>query len=287
METPSSGQAIVIGGSMAGLIAARALADHFAQVTIIERDRLPDGPEARRGVPQARHVHVLLLRGQHIFGQWFPGLEDELGVAGAVQVDVTGDGLWLNRAGWGLVFTSGLHLRTCSRDLREWVLRRHLRAIPAVCFREECEVVGLRTATPGGPVIRVQVRARGQAADPAGAAEDLAADLVVDASGRGSHAPQWLAALGYARPTERVINSFLGYSSRYYAPPPASPRPGGRAFTSRPAPPTHLRGGGIYVVEGGRWLVTLIGPDGITPRPPTLRFWSSPAACVAHLSTKP
>jgi 2-polyprenyl-6-methoxyphenol hydroxylase-like FAD-dependent oxidoreductase len=259
MESPNFGQAIVIGGSMAGLIAARALADHFAQVTVIERDRWPDGPAPRRGVPQARHVHVLLLRGQHILGQWFPGLEDDLGAAGAPQVDVTGDGLWLNRAGWGRVFSSGLHLRTCSRDLREWVLRRQLRTVPAVRFREECEVVGLRTATPGGPVSGVRMRARGSAADPAGAEEELAADLVVDASGRGSHAPHWLTALGYVQPAERVINSFLGYSSRYYAPAEGFTPPWRQGIYIQTAPPAHLRGGGSYVVEGGRWLVTLVG----------------------------
>ena len=258
MENTPSGQAIVIGGSMAGLIAARALADHFAQVTVIERDRLPDGAEARRGVPQARHVQVLLLRGQYLLNEWFPGLEDDLGAAGAPRADVTGDGLWLNRAGWGLVFPSGVYLRSCSRDLREAVLRRRLRAVPAVRFHEVCEVVGLRTAAPGGPVTGVRVRARSQAGGPAAAEEELAADLVVDASGRGSRAPQWLADLGYARPEERVINSFLGYSSRYYAPPPGFSAPW-QGIYIQTAPPAHRRGGGVYRVEDGRWLVTLVG----------------------------
>src|SRR6187399_522073 len=104
MASPSTGQAIVIGGSVAGLVAARALADHFARVTVLERDRLPAGPQSRKGVPQARHVHVQLVRGQHLLEQWFPGLDDELGAAGALRVDLMGDGLWLNRAGWGLVF---------------------------------------------------------------------------------------------------------------------------------------------------------------------------------------
>ena len=56
--------AIVIGGSITGLVTARVLADHFARVTIVERDRFPDQPEFRKGVPQSRHLHALLERGR-------------------------------------------------------------------------------------------------------------------------------------------------------------------------------------------------------------------------------
>jgi 2-polyprenyl-6-methoxyphenol hydroxylase-like FAD-dependent oxidoreductase len=264
MDTPHRDHAIVIGGSMAGLLTARALADLFARVTVIERDRLPDGPHARKGVPQARHVHILLLRGQAILEQWFPGLEDELGALGAPRLDVTQDGLWLNRAGWGPVFASGRYGRTCSRDLREWAVRRRLRAIPAVRFREECDVVGLLAGPTGACVTGVRVRPRGQTTGGAAVEENLAADLVVDAAGRGSRAPEWLAALGYARPQELVINSFLGYSSRYYAPPEDFVPPW-QGLYIQPAPPAHMRGGGIYRVEDGRWLVTLVGIGGDYP----------------------
>jgi 2-polyprenyl-6-methoxyphenol hydroxylase-like FAD-dependent oxidoreductase len=264
MDTPHWGHAIVVGGSMAGLVTARALADHFARVTVIDRDHLPAGPLPRPGVPQARHVHILLLRGQALLEQWFPGLEDELGAQGAPRLDVTQDGRWLNRAGWGPVFACGRHGRVCSRDLREWAVRRRLRALPGVRFREEWDVVGLLADPTGACVIGVRVRPRGQAIGSPPAEEDLAADLVVDASGRGSRAPAWLEALGYARPGERMINSFLGYGSRYYTPPPdwAGPWQG---LYIQPAPPTHLRGGGIYRVEGGRWLVTLVGAGGDYP----------------------
>jgi 2-polyprenyl-6-methoxyphenol hydroxylase-like FAD-dependent oxidoreductase len=264
MDIPHRGHAIVIGGSMAGLLTARVLADLFARVTVIERDRLPASPQPRKGVPQARHVHILLLRGQAILEQWFPGLEAELGALGAPRLDVTQDGLWLNRAGWGPVFESGRHGRTCSRDLREWAVRQRLRAIPAVRFREECDVVGLLTDAGGACVTGVRVRPRGPTTSDTPAEEDLAADLVVDASGRGSRAPEWLATLGYAKPQELIINSFLGYSSRYYAP-PEDFAASWQGLYIQPAPPVHSRGGGIYRVEDGRWLVTLVGIGGDYP----------------------
>ncbi len=78
--------AVVIGGSMAGLFAARVLSDHFERVTIIERDHLPSGPELRNGVPQARHLHVLLARGMNIMEGLFPGLNAELDVAGSPPI---------------------------------------------------------------------------------------------------------------------------------------------------------------------------------------------------------
>lgn len=79
--------ALVIGGSMAGLLAARVLLNHFDRVTIVERDRLLEQPTLRQGVPQASHVHVLLTQGQRILEQLFPGLEAELTAAGAPTVD--------------------------------------------------------------------------------------------------------------------------------------------------------------------------------------------------------
>src|SRR5262249_22656632 len=58
--------AVVVGGSMAGMLAARALADHFDAVTLLERDHFPETPAARAGLPQGRHGHALLERGRRI-----------------------------------------------------------------------------------------------------------------------------------------------------------------------------------------------------------------------------
>ncbi|MBY0514840.1 MAG: hypothetical protein K2P78_13115, partial [Gemmataceae bacterium] len=86
-HTTGNRHAVVIGGSMAGLLAARAAANHFDRVTVLERDRLPDGPEARKGTPQARHIHVLLTAGRRALEGLFPGLMAELVAAGAADYD--------------------------------------------------------------------------------------------------------------------------------------------------------------------------------------------------------
>jgi hypothetical protein len=112
-------EAIVIGGSMAGLLAACVLAEHFAQVTLVERDRLPDGPAFRGGVPQSRHLHVLLARGLEVIGQLFPGIEGELLAGGAVPVEWPRDALWLTPRGWSARFATGIRILCASREFLE------------------------------------------------------------------------------------------------------------------------------------------------------------------------
>src|SRR5262245_49917711 len=121
--------AVVIGGSMAGLLAARILAEHFDRVTVVERDRLPDNAAARKGVPQARHAHVLLTRGQMILRELFPNVEAELLAAGALPVDAAQDTAWLTPAGWAPRFPSPIRLLSMSRDLLEWGVRRRVKAL--------------------------------------------------------------------------------------------------------------------------------------------------------------
>jgi 2-polyprenyl-6-methoxyphenol hydroxylase-like FAD-dependent oxidoreductase len=256
--------AVVIGGSMAGLLAARVLAAHFERVTIVERDTLPDGPEFRGGVPQARHLHVLLSRGQQLVEQYFPGIVAELSAAGAPTIMWPTEMLWLMPAGWCARFAPGTPYTSLSRELLEWHVRRRLAASPRVTFLPAHDVTGL-VASPDGTAIRgVQLRARGRGADGREPTEHLLADLVVDASGRGSHTPRWLEALGYAPPEETRINSFLAYASRYYAPPEGFRADWKGLFFNAKAP--HLpRGGALFPVEGGRWLVTLAGIGGEAP----------------------
>ncbi len=246
--------AVVIGGSMAGLLAARVLADHFNRVTVLERDRLPDGPEGRKGVPQARHVHVLLASGRQVLERLFPGLVDEYLNAGATEMDSARDIEWLTGAGWAVRFPSALRLVGATRDLIEWGVRRRVVADARIRVRSGIDVTGLVLDRSGRRTTGVTVTDR----DAGSTSETVTADVVVDASGRGSKAPRWLEALGFEPPTETIVNSFLGYASRMVR------RPAGwaadwSALHIQPAPPARKRGGLILPVEGGRWLVTLSG----------------------------
>jgi 2-polyprenyl-6-methoxyphenol hydroxylase-like FAD-dependent oxidoreductase len=250
--TPRLPHAVVIGGSIAGLLAARVLTDHFRTVTIVERDRLPFAPAARTGAPQSAHQHVLLQRGLQITEALFPGISQELIAAGAPVVDMAADVAWLTAAGWGVRFESDLKMVASSRELLEWSIRRRLTAQDGIRFVEAADVCGLVRSDDA--VVGVRLRARGLRT----AEQEERAHLVVDASGRHSKLPEWLAALGYARPRERVVNGYLGYASRIYRVPAAVP-PTWRGVYVQPAPPHHKRGGVIFPLEGDRWHVTLAG----------------------------
>ena len=240
----------MVGGSMAGLLAARVLSDHFGRVTIIERDRFSEGPAPRRGVPQAHQLHVLLKRGKVILERHFPGLGEELIFAGAPVVDMANDLAWLTPAGWGTRFPSELVLIAFSRDLLDFSVRRRLAARGSVRFLEEHDVAGL---LPGaGGVAGVRVRSR--------TSEEMRADLVVDAAGRGSRAPRWLEEVGYAPPEETAIDAHLGYASRLYGRPPNF-RAGWQGVYVQVAPPDFTHGGVLFPIEGDRWMVTLVGGD--------------------------
>jgi 2-polyprenyl-6-methoxyphenol hydroxylase-like FAD-dependent oxidoreductase len=256
--------AVVIGGSIAGLLAARVLSDHFDLVTVIERDRYPAAPAPRPGVPQSRHVHALLARGLNILEKLFPGLSDELIAAGAVEIEVGSDLAWLNPAGWGIKVDFGIDALSFSRDLLDWVARRRVSSIPNVRLLEDREARGLITNECGAAVSGVSFRPRNQAFETSGDEGRLAADLVVDAGGRASRLPQWLAAIGYDPPVETMVDARLGYASRLYKI-PARVDAGWKGVFVQTAPPEHIRGGLIFPIEGQRWIVTLIGGGGDYP----------------------
>jgi 2-polyprenyl-6-methoxyphenol hydroxylase-like FAD-dependent oxidoreductase len=251
-SSSSSRRAIVIGGSIAGLLAARVLADYFEQVTIIERDRFPEKPAPRQGVPQSYQLHALLTQGQRILEQLFPGLQDELADHQAPLIDWTADCPLFLLGSWTPRFPSGITAYGCTRNLLEAIIRRRLASYTAVEFLEATQVTGLLANPDNTVVTGVQVK------DSNGTQAELPAQLVVDASGRNSKAPEWLHRLGYEKPQETVVNSFLGYASRLYE------SLGGssldyKALYVMPKAPDSRRGSVLYQVEGGRWMVSLIG----------------------------
>ncbi len=246
--------AIVAGGSIAGLLAARVLADHAGRVTVVERDHLPADPVPRAGVPQARHVHILLQRGQHLLEEMFPGLDAELAAAGVPTMNLTSEFPVMGLGGWTVRYPSPFVMRTCSRVRLEWTIRQRLAALGNVQFRDGLRVTGLLATGDRSRVTGVRVQARESGAESA----ELAADLVVDASGRTSHAPEWLGTLGYGAPREVVVNSFLGYSTRWYEAPTDARRDWKGLMVGSLAP--HVsRSAVIFPAENGLWVVTLVG----------------------------
>lgn len=249
-------RAVVIGASIAGLLVARVLSRHFGQVEVVERDRLPDGPEFRNGVPQSRHAHVLLRAGLDALESLFPGFGSELESAGAVHVEPPREMPWLNSAGWSLRFDAGIGFLSSSRELTESLIRNRLHSVPNVAFRTRTEVVGLLNSH--GRMTGVRVRAKDTSETTV-----IAADLVVDASGRMSRVPEWLEEAGYDRPGEIIINSHLGYASRIFRR-DARFEWKGLLIASTPDAP---RGAGVLPIEGDRWMVTL-GGYGRASHPP-------------------
>jgi flavin-dependent dehydrogenase len=246
--------AVVIGGSMAGLLAARVLSDHFERVTIVERDRFPGGTEARRGVPQGRHAHALLPRGFMIMARLFPGIAEELVSDGAIASDVPAESLRYQMGGYRVRFSMGRKSLLMSRPFLEGHIRRRVLALSGVTVLEEHAVTGLLSGEDQKTVGGVTVRRRVQGAPE----RRLVADLVVDASGRGSRAPAWLEEMGYEPPEEERIEIRVGYTTRVYRSRPDD-LSGAKFVIIEPTPGRERSIGAMFRMEDDRWIVTLGG----------------------------
>jgi 2-polyprenyl-6-methoxyphenol hydroxylase-like FAD-dependent oxidoreductase len=243
--------AVVIGASMGGLLAARALADFYGQVTVLERDTFPVADIPRKGVPQGKHAHGLLARGRTVIEDFFPGWTDEVVGCGGVRGDIAGDVNWI---GHGVTIKSApseLAGLLASRPVLEGNVRRRLLALPNVRAVERCAVQGLvadeqRTAIRG---VRVKI--------DSGAEETILADLVVDASGRGSSSPAWLEGFGYARAQEEKIEIGIGYTTRVYRRRPTDL--GGKLGIVVAGSGPNWRNGTILFQTADRWIVSIGG----------------------------
>jgi 2-polyprenyl-6-methoxyphenol hydroxylase-like FAD-dependent oxidoreductase len=248
--------AVVIGGSIAGLLAARALARHFATVTVVERDRPPAEPVARRGVPQGRHAHVLLQGGTDALAALLADPDLDLGASGALRTDASLDVRWFQFGVWKRRFRSGLSAHWCDRPRLEGWLRQRVGALASVRLLAGHRA---RALLPGdGAIAGVRVAARD------GPAEVVEGDLVVDASGSTSRTPRWLEDLGYPRVEEDRIGVDVGYASRVYRRPP-DVSPDWSVLAIYPRPPESRRAGVVYPLDGERCLVTLMGWVGDHP----------------------
>ena len=264
------GSAVVMGASMSGLLAARALSTHFARVTVVERDALSPTPDVRKGVPQGAHAHGLLASGYRILEHDFPGLMDALEAGGAPRGDVAGDFLWFQYGRWKLREPVGCRGITVSRPCLETAVRQRVEALPNVCFLHATAVIHPRFDAGASRVTGVRVRPR-----DGGAESTLDADLVVDASGRGSQSAKWLDEWGFGQPETVSIKVDVGYATRVF-----ERRPGdfyhsmGGVISATPA---GTRLAAVLAAEGDRWVITLAGMLGDYP-PTDDKGWKDFAA---------
>jgi 2-polyprenyl-6-methoxyphenol hydroxylase-like FAD-dependent oxidoreductase len=259
VDSMARDRAVVLGGSVAGLLAARVLADAYRSVVIVERDRL-SAPGHRRGAPQGQHVHGLLPRGREIMEDLLPGLVDSLVGDGALDGDILDHVRWYVGGRMLRQAPTGLRALSASRPLIEHAIRARVRALPNVTVLDGYDGVGLAT-TPH----RRRVTAARVTSVTGEVSRILPADLVVDATGRGSRTSRWLADLGYGVVPEDRVHIDLTYSSRVFEVPADLFGDDIVVVTSRH--PGQRRGAVMQRLEAGRVLVSLAGILG--ERPPT------------------
>lgn len=244
--------AIVIGASMGGLLAARALSDFYTTVTVLERDAFPAADTPRKGVPQGRHIHGLLARGSAILEEFFPGYNNEVvAQSGGLLGDVANDVTWIGHNVTLAAGTSGLIGLIASRPVLEGHLRRRVLRLPNVRAIENCAVRGLATDPARKNVTGVRMRVEGKLEETA------SADLVVDATGRGSSSVAWLEELGYQPPVNEKVEIGIGYMTRTYRRRPADLD--GRLGIVVAGSAPNWRNGVMLAQEHDTWIVSAGG----------------------------
>jgi 2-polyprenyl-6-methoxyphenol hydroxylase-like FAD-dependent oxidoreductase len=257
--------AVVLGASMGGLLAARVLSDFYGTVTVVERDVLPTSSAQRRGVPQGRHVHALWPRGSQILDQLFPGFLTEVVADGckvfddadSSRVNVSFGGHQFVRSGTFPQFQSRHATYYQSRPFLEDHVRRRVCAIHNVTMMEGHDVVELTGSTDRSRIAGVAITSR-----QGNENHSMSADLVVDATGRGSRMPTFLESLGYDRPAEDEVVMRLAYSSQLLRIPPGMHSELLVLTGPVPGRPTAM---GLFSYEDDTWLLTAVGLAGREP----------------------
>ncbi|WP_293314779.1 FAD-dependent oxidoreductase [Mycobacterium sp.] len=208
--------AVVLGAGIAGLLAARVLSEFYKSVTVVERDRLPDHPRDRRGVPQGPHLHTFLSRGNQVLSELFPGVLEEMAGAGAVVVNDGDLSRIYARVGRCELKRSGrladpavLTLCLATRPFVEFHVRRRVEALSNVALLDEHEAIAPLVVAEAVTGVRIVDRDNGMVTG-------LDADLVVDTTGRAGRTRAFLDDLGYGRPAEKRSPSAVGYSSQRF-----------------------------------------------------------------------
>ncbi|WP_259470999.1 NAD(P)/FAD-dependent oxidoreductase [Streptomyces sp. 1114.5] len=286
-RAPGRGTAVVIGGGLAGLAAAWALRGFAERIVVVERDRYPAEAAFRAGVPQGRHAHLVLEAGHRALEEMMPGIKQELTAAGALRVAAS-EVKWLSSAGWMADYPARMAFLSCTRPVLDKLVLDRVRTEASIEFLEGTDVVGLLGSA--GAVTGVKVRERGpqrdseqgsqqgsQGSEPGsprdsvrdsvrGEVRDIAAELVIDAAGRSTAVPKWLAELGCRPVPEERVDAGVAYSSRLFHR-PAGVDLGGQAVYLQTKAPDAPRMGVLLPVEDDRWIVSLAGMRGAEPEP--------------------
>nr|BBA84066.1 FAD-binding monooxygenase [Streptomyces lavendulae] len=269
VENADRERVIVLGASMTGLLAAHVLADRYADVVVIDRDDLQGDDcgrahnEPRRGVPHGGHLHNLLAAGLLALEDLLPGMTEELVSGGAVAGDGTAGVRWVVNGTRMPTPHSGLPLLSVSRPHLERRVRRRVRALPNVTFLERTEIAEPLTSADRSAVVGVRVL-------QGGTHRDLTADLVVDATGRRTRTPAWLAELGYPAVEEEQLTVNVGYTTQYYR--LSADRMPGEVSIDVGGSATVPRGALCARIEDGRAVVTGYGMAGEYPPRDTAGF---------------
>ncbi|CAL9622888.1 putative protein (plasmid) [Streptomyces sp. enrichment culture] len=246
-------RAVVLGGSMAGLLAARVLAGAYREVLVVERDAISGRTTARKGVGQGRHVHGLLARGQQILDELFPGFTREAVAAGIPTGDL-GELRWFFNGRRLSPGTTGLTCVSATRPVLESRVRERVAALAGVRLLERHDIVGLVADDAREAVTGVRV----QSLEPGAGERAIPADLVVDATGRASRTPLWLEELGYERPEEERIRIDLSYTTRRFRLRDEAVLNGDLSINPVSSP-SHRRGAFLSRIEDGLVVVSLTG----------------------------
>ncbi len=256
MKTPTANQrthAIVMGASLGGLMTARALSTHFDRVTLIERDVVNRQPESRQGQPQTRHLHALLPGGFQQMMAYFPDLKQALTEAGANVIDFADKMTWYTHGGYRKSFLMNLPAVTMSRPLLEHLVRERVLALPTITLMDNCAVKGLTATADQQRVTGINIQLKGGLQ-----ARLMQADLIVDATGRGSRSSQWISALGYPPVHATEVKVKVTYATRTYKRDPNDPR-GKNWFLYTPEAPQEKHFGVLVPAEGDRWIISVGG----------------------------
>lgn len=233
--------AAVIGGSIAGLLAARALAPHFGKVVLFERDAIREANAVRKGAPQAAHVHVLLAAGATALEHAFPGIFDAVSARGGLYLDMGEENNWFYFGVWKRRMELGIKVRIQSRLLLEEIIRERTLALDNVELRAAS--VGELSWFGGKPRIATRDHV-----------EEF--DFVVDASGRGSQMPKWLETAGFSRPESESAEVNVTYTTARFRP---RAERDWRCVLIYPSPPREKCAGAVVPTETGEVLVSLFG----------------------------